>query len=311
MLVGETQETCFEAAKDFSKILIGKNPLAIEDRMLELETYLVHNTTLKSAFDMALYDLLGKYTGLPLYRLLGGEKRSMVTDETIGIGDPVSMAKKALVLKQIGVPAIKIKLGTNRRDDVERVQAIRKAIGNELPIRIDANQGWDYVTAVGVLNDIADMGVQYCEEPVKHWNNMDLKLVRQNSQIPIMADESVFDHHDAFRLASMGACDYFNIKLAKSGGINKALKVNAVAEAAGIKCMIGSMGESRLGISASAHFYSARTNLIFVDLDPPFGHKMDPVKGGVKYNGYELILSDEPGLGADIEEGFLNSCEKA
>lgn len=310
-LVGETQATDFEAAKALARLLIGKNPLEIEERMRELDAFLVHNATIKSAFDMALYDLLGKVANLPLYALLGGKKRILYTDDTLGIDTPEEMARAALELKRRGFPAIKVKLGTSRMDDVARIRAIRDLVGYEIPIRIDANQGWDPVTAVQTLCELAPFNIQYCEEPVAHWNNQALRRVREKSPIPIMADESLFDHHDAFRLASMGACDFFNIKLAKCGGIHNALKINAIAEGAGIQCMVGCMSETRLGVSAAAHLVSARPNIVFADLDAAFNHAEDPVIGGISYDGAKIILPDTPGHGADIRAEFLSRLESA
>jgi L-alanine-DL-glutamate epimerase-like enolase superfamily enzyme len=310
-LVGETQAMDFEAAKTLAQLLIGKDPLAIEDRIKELDAVLVHNPTVKSAFDMALYDLLGKVAGLPLYALLGGAKRIFYTDDTLGIDTPVAMAQSALEIKQKGFPAIKVKLGTNRTDDVARIRAIRDVVGYSIPIRIDANQGWDQVTAIQTLRDLEPYQIQYCEEPVAHWNSHAMREVRENSSIPIMADESLFDHHDAFQLASMRACDYFNIKLAKCGGIHNALKINAIAEGAGIQCMVGCMSETRLGLSAAAHLVSARPNIVFADLDSAFGHAEDPVIGGVNYDGGKVILPDTPGHGADVREEFLARLKSA
>jgi len=307
-LCGETQATAFEASKELAGLLIGRDPYAIETRMQELGSYLVHNTTARSAFDMALYDLLAKRAGLPLYALLGGEKRSFYTDETIGIDTPEAMAEEALDAKKRGFVAIKVKLGTGWPGDVARIQAIRDAVGEEPLLRIDANQGWDPVTAEQILQELARFDIQYCEEPVAHWNNEALRRVRDKSPIPIMADESLFDHHDAFRLASMGACDYFNIKLAKSGGIHTALKINAVAEAAGIQCMVGCMSETRLGLTAAAHLVSARPNIAFADLDSAFG-KTDVVEGGITYDGGDITLPNTPGHGADIKPEFLESLE--
>jgi L-alanine-DL-glutamate epimerase-like enolase superfamily enzyme len=307
-LCGETQAIAFEASKALARLLIGRDPYAVEARMHELGSYLVHNTTARSAFDMALYDLLGKRAGLPLYALLGGEKRALTTDETIGLDTPGAMAKEALEARERGFAAIKVKLGTGFPDDVDRIRAIREAIGPETLLRIDANQGWDPVTAERILQELARFDIQYCEEPVAHWNNQALRRVRDKSPIPIMADESLFDHHDAFRLASMGACDYFNIKLAKSGGIHTALKIDAVAEAAGIQCMVGCMSETRLGLSAAAHLVSARPNIVFADLDSAFG-KADLVEGGIAYDGGDITLPDAPGHGADIKDEVLASLE--
>jgi len=308
-LTGETQAIAFEAAKDMARLLIGNNALDIETRINDLNTFLTHNTTAKSAFDMALYDLLGKHAGLPLYALLGGPKREFYTDLTVGINTPEVMAQEALDIQAKGFPAIKIKLGTGHNEDLARVRTIRKAVGPDIPIRIDANQGWDVVTAINILNDLSPYGIQYCEEPVPHWDNAGLRRVREGSSIPITADESLFDHHDAFRLASMEACDYFNIKLTKSGGIHNALKINAIAEGAGIKCMLGSMAETRLGLSAAAHLVSARPNIVFADLDTVFTHIEDPIVGGITYDGGKITLPDAPGHGADIKPEYLEKLD--
>ncbi len=311
MIVGETQATAYVAAYDLAKLLIGKDPTDIEGCLSALDRYLAGNSTIKSAFDMALYDLAAKYANMPLYQFLGGGKRKIITDETIYINTAADMADDALKIKARGAEAIKVKLGTNAKADIERIAAIRAAIGPEIPIRTDANQGWDYVAASKVLMAIADLNVEYCEQPVKHWDWDNLARLRLSSGVPICADESLFSHQDAFRLAHLQAVDYFNIKLSKSGGIRNALKINAIAEAVGIKCMIGCMSESRLGISANAHLASALTNIVFYDLDSSFEHAQDPVLGGITFkNHYEICFVNNAGHGADIDEAFLKDAEK-
>jgi len=308
-ITGETQSINLAGAVDLARLLLNKDPLNIEERTREMDKFLIHNSTLRSAFDMALYDLLGKIAGLPLYAVLGGRKRSFWTDNTIGIADPDTMAKKALDYKNRGFRAIKVKLGTNRVQDIERIQKIRTAIGNDLPIRIDANQGWDYQTAIHVLKALESMGIEYCEQPIARWDLENMRRIRQNTSIAIMADESLFDHHDAFKLASMGCCDYFNIKLAKSGGIHTALRINGIAESAGIACMVGCMTETRLGLTAAAHLVSSRPNIRYADLDGYLFLKSDPIIGGTQYNVGEITLPDAPGHGADIDPNFLKKCE--
>jgi len=138
-----------------------------------------------------------------------------------------------------------------------------------------------------------------------------LVRVRENSPISIMADESVFDHRDAFRLASMGACDFFNIKLSKSGGIHNALKIIAVAEACGIKSQVGCMLETRLGLTALTHLVAARNNIVHFDIDSSFLLAEDPVLGGIRYEGKgKWILPETPGLGAEFDSEFLENLEK-
>ncbi len=311
-IVGETQETIFELSKQVGNLLIGKNPFAIEDRLKEIDKAVKGNYTMKSAFDMALYDLLAKNANLPLYKLLGGSNsREIYTDMTISIGSPEKMANDAKNFKDAGFPAIKAKLGTTTEQDVARIKAMREAVGDDYPIRIDANQGWDTVTAIKTLNALNKYNIEHCEEPIPHWNNRELVRVRENSPISIMADESVFDHHDAFRLASMGACDYFNIKFSKSGGINNALKIVAIAEAAGIKCQVGCMSESRYALTALVHLVAARDNIVHFDIDSSLMLAEDPVIGGIEYMGKgKWKLADTIGIGADFDPEVLNKMEK-
>jgi len=308
-ITGETQAIDLAGAPDLARLMLGKDPLDIEARMREIDRFLVRNSTLRSAFDMALYDLLAKVSELPLYAVLGGGKRSFWTDNTIGIADSDQMAQKAVEYKNLGFKAIKVKLGTTAAQDIERIVKIRKAIGENLPIRTDANQGWDYKTAVAVLCGLEPLGVEYCEQPIAYWDYENMRRIRQKTSIAIMADESLFDHHDAFKLASMGCCDYFNIKLSKSGGIHTALKINAIAEGAGIRCMVGCMTETRLGLTAAAHLVSAKPNIHYADLDGHFMLKQDPIIGGADYNVGEINLPDTPGHGADIDPAFLKRCE--
>ncbi|HYE55821.1 MAG TPA: dipeptide epimerase [Chitinophagaceae bacterium] len=311
MIAGETQNTCFEMAKDFASLWKGKDPLAIEERMNELNAFTAFNSTIKSAFDMALFDIAAQKAGQPLYQYLGAqEKKELETDLTIGISTPDDMARQAKDFVERGVRIIKIKLGKNPEDDVERVKKIREAAGPKTILRIDANQGWDYEDALFALQSMYNYDIQFCEQPMRHWNDHKLPLLKRLSSIPIMADESVFDHHDAERLIEADACTYVNIKFAKSGGMLEATRINNICEAATIPCMMGGMLESRLALTAFAHFATAHGNIQFYDMDTcMLGHKADPVTGGVRYNGFFLELPDEPGLGADIDNAFLSRCE--
>jgi len=311
MIVGETQATCFEMARDFATLWKGRDALALETRMEELHAFTAFNATIKSAFDIALHDLAAKAAGQPLYQFLGGKKKDIETDLTIGIDTPANMAQKAIQFKADGVRMIKIKLGRNGQEDVQRVQQIRAAVGEDIILRIDANQGWDFDTARQALQQMEPLNVQFCEQPMRAWNDPRLPELRRHVPVKIMADESVFNHHDALRLITADACDYVNIKFAKSGGILEATRINALCEQHGIPCMMGGMLESRVALTAFAHFALAHDNIIFHDMDTcMLGHKADPVTGGVRYKGYFLEIPDTPGLGADADETFLRQCEK-
>ncbi|GGG94933.1 dipeptide epimerase [Parapedobacter pyrenivorans] len=311
MIVGETQDTCLVLAREFARLWKGKEPLAIDARLAELDGFIARNTTIKSAFDMALYDLAAKHAALPLYRYLKGEVRDIVTDITVGIASPAEMAKKALAFKNQGAEVLKVKLGKEPEADIARIRAIRGAVGQEIPLRIDANQGWDFGQACSALRGLEASNIQFCEQPLRDYNDHLLPQLRKETVIPIMADESCYDHRDAIRLAGQSACDYINIKFAKSSGITEAMRIQRVAAKYGVPCMIGGMLESRIALSAKVHFAYSASNVQFFDLDTcMIGHLEDPVVAGVQFDGYRITLPELPGIGADADEAFLKKCEQ-
>ncbi|HEY2348312.1 MAG TPA: dipeptide epimerase [Puia sp.] len=311
LITGESQATCFEMAREFAALWKNRNALDIPERLKELDNFTAFNATAKSAFDMALYDLSAQKAGLPLYKFLNGNKKILETDLTIGIGEPDQMAARAVEFKNHGVRIIKVKLGKEGNTDLIRIQKIRAAVGESVKLRIDANQGWDYETAKDILVKMADCDIEFCEQPMRQWNDHLLPALRRISPIKIMADESAFNHHDAERLIDAGACDYINIKFSKSGGIAEAIRINAVCEKNNIPCMMGGMLESRLALTAFAHFALSQNNIHFYDMDTCLlGHQVDPVTGGVQYKGYFLEVPEIAGIGADIDENFLKNCEQ-
>lgn len=312
MIVGETQATCYEMAKDFALLWSGKDPLNIQERMYELHAFTAGNSTIKSAFDMALYDISAKHAGKPLYAFLGGAKKSMETDLTVGIDKPGIMAQKALDFKNKGVRIIKIKLGKAPEEDIERVTQIRAMIGDDITLRIDANQGWEKEQAQWALTALGQYNIEFCEQPMRRHNDHYLPELKRVSPIPIMADESVFDHHDAERIIKSDGCSYVNIKFSKSGGILEALRIDEVCEKRQIPCMMGGMLESRIALTAFAHFAAAKNNIKFYDMDTCIlVHKLDPAKGGVVYHNFHVELPDTIGIGADADEAFLSTLESA
>lgn len=310
MIVGESQETCLAMAKVFAKIMMGKNPLDIPERMNDLMGY-ANNGTIKSAFDMALFDISAKNAKQPLYQFLGGQKRIVETDMTIGIGDPEVMALAAIKYQEQGCNILKVKLGKNIKEDIERIKLIREAVGEAMKIRLDANQGWSFDDALFGLGKLAEYNIEFCEQPMRTWYDDYLPELNLNSPVKIMADESCYNQHDARKLINSKSCEYLNIKFAKSGGILEAQKIHEIALQTGTKCMIGSMLESRIATSANLHFALSSPNVVFFDLDTCLlGHLVDPAIGGLTYNGYFLEVPESPGIGADADPEFLKTCER-
>ena len=309
MIVGETQETCIAVAKDFAHFWKGKDALDRAARLQEINFY-AGNTTIKSAFDMALYDIAAKAENKPLYEYLGGAKRLAETDITIGIGAPGAMAAQAVHWQEKGATILKIKLGKNVMEDLERVTLIRQVVKPGMKIRLDANQGWNFDEALYILQAMKDLNIEFCEQPMRTWYDDKLPDLCRQSPIPIMADESCYNHHDARILIQSQSCHSINIKLAKSGGISEAIKINEVAQQAGVPCMIGGMLESRLASAAFLHFAYASPNVKYFDLDTcMLGHLQDPITGGIMYNGFMVDIPATTGIGADVDEHYLADCD--
>jgi len=309
---GESMDTCFVVGQYFAKLFKGKNALAIEERIEEMDRLIYGNTSIKSAFDMALYDISSQYANVPLYKFLGGSNtKTIITDYTVSIGEPAKMAADAVKIKDEGYPAIKIKLGKHGPTDVLRIKAIREAVGNEIPLRIDANQGWQLEEAINTLKALSQFDIQHCEEPIPRWAFMQLPELRKQSPIPIMSDESCGDEHDAERLIQLGACDYMNIKLGKSGGIFKALKMVKLAEAANIHLQVGAFMESRLAMTAFAHFSLCSPLIEHFDFDTCLMFSEDPVTGGSIYEKNGVVkVPESAGLGAKVDKEWLAKMDK-
>jgi L-Ala-D/L-Glu epimerase len=303
---GETAETCLSVGAHLAKAIIGHEATDIEGAHAVMDRLIFANNSIKSAFDIALHDIAAQAAGLPLWKFLGGKQCSdPSTDYTVSIGDPQQMAADAEDIVRNGFPVIKVKLGGDGDLDIRRIRAIRERVPSILPLRIDANQGWDPETAIRVLNTLGPLNIQHCEEPIPRWRFMDMRRVKEASPIPIMADESCCDHHDAQRLIELGACQRFNIKLGKSGGLFKAKKILALAEAAGMEVQIGGFLESRLAWSAAAALATTSLCAKYFDMDTPLMFQADPVEGGLAYgaNG-AVVLPKGIGVGASIGKSY-------
>jgi L-alanine-DL-glutamate epimerase-like enolase superfamily enzyme len=282
---GETVETVLAALPLLSTQLDG-DPFQLEDIMLRLDHALGLNPSAKAAINMALYDLIGKKLGIPLYQLLGlNADRTPVTSFTIGIDTPEIMAQKALQAKEY--PILKIKVGTP--NDVAIIKAIREV--SSATIRVDANGAWTPREAVERINAIAPYNIEFVEQPLSGSDLTGLKFVRDHVSLPIIADESCVHLEDIPRLSE--CVDGVNFKLMKSNGITNIIKMIHTARAYHLKTMLGCMIESSLAITAAAHISPL---VDYADLDGNLLINDDPFTG-VKVSQGKLVLPSTPGLG--------------
>lgn len=300
VITGETKGSIRCAIEEFiAPPLIGMEIENLDGIMKALHKSMIKNTSAKAAVDMAVYDLFAKSCGMPLYKVLGGSKGEIETDLTISVNETEEMVKDSLLAIRQGFKILKIKVGKEGQKDVERIKAIRHAVGPDIKLRIDANQGWSAKDAVRIIRKLEDMGIDMdlVEQPVSAHDFEGMKLVTSQVQTPILADESVFSAMDAIHIIKERAADLINIKLMKTGGIYEALKVCAIAECYEVECMIGCMLESKIAVSAAAHLAAAKGIITRADLDGPSLCSEDPYSGGPAFMGSRILLNAKPGLG--------------
>ncbi len=304
VITGDTKGSILCAIQDFIKpALVGMDLMDFEAVMEKLNGCMVHNTSPKAAVDMALYDLWGKVQGKPLYQLLGGAKTSFETDITISVNPVDEMVRDSLEAVERGFHTLKVKVGKEGTADVQRMAAIREAVGPGIKLRVDANQGWTAAESVAIIKAMEDKGldIELVEQPVAAHDIAGLKYVTGQVNTPILADEAVFSPLDAANLIAIHAADYINIKLMKTGGIWNALKICEMARQHGVKCMIGCMLESQVSVAAAAHLCAGQEVITMADLDGPSLCATEPFPGGPIFEGAAITMSQDPGIGVRFD----------
>jgi L-Ala-D/L-Glu epimerase len=243
--------------KTYGPPLVGRDPWEIAAITADLDHLLPGNPGALCAVDIALHDLVGKLSGRPVFSVLGGRMRPGVhLARAIGIGSMSETVLTAGEYVRAGFRTLKLKVGLDAAEDVERVLAVREAVGPDVAIRIDANQGYDLETALDVIGRLEACGLEYIEQPLPAANLQGLRRLRRETQnrIRLMADESVRTAQDALALAAERLVDAISIKLVNIGGLYRARAIAAVAAAAGIDCVVSSPYETQIGAAAGLHF---------------------------------------------------------
>ena len=306
-ITGDTTGAIIGAIQDhIAKTIVGRDVDEFEPLLQSVQKCIVGNTSAKAAVDMALWDLYGQLYKVPVYKLMGGARKKIVTDITISVNDPETMVKDALIAIDRGYDCLKMKVGVNPELDVARLAAVRNAVGKDVVIRIDANQAWQPKEAVRILNQMQEKGlaIEFVEQPVKAHDLEGLKYVTDRSYVPVLADESVFSPEDALKIMQMRAADLVNIKLMKCGGLYNALKIVSAAEVYGVECMIGCMLEAKISVNAAVELACAKKIITKIDLDGPVLCSEDPIIGGAVFEEQKITVSDAPGLGIQGVEGL-------
>lgn len=302
-VTSETKQTVLKSFEVAKRLVIGCDPTRINLVNYALDSDLQGNPSLKASVNLAMYDIIGKMAGMPLFRLLGGYREKIETSVTIGLNSTDLMVKKAKQIVFDGFSIIKIKCGVNVEKDIENILAIREAVGSTIKLRLDANEGYSVEEALRVIKAIEEKGadIELLEQPTKASHLYSLKEVTHQSPVPIMADETALTLKDSVKLLKHEIADMINIKLMKIGGLTNAVKANVLAELADVPIMVGCMNESMAAMSAGVHFACAFRNVQYADLDSVLDFVDDVAKGGARYEKGFVIPSEKPGLGVDVQ----------
>lgn len=264
----------------------------------------------KAAMDIACYDVVGKALGVPVYDLLGGRYHDeFPVTHVLSIASPEQMAQEAADRVAEGYRSLKMKVGTQVDEDVKRIEAVRKRVGEDIAIRVDVNQGWrnSAATLTG-LQKLFHCSLDWLEQPVVADDIDGMVEVKSKSTVPLMIDEGLRGIREMREIIAKRAADKVNIKLMKCGGIYPAMKLAHMAEMAGIECQIGSMVESSVGSAAGFHVAFSKKIITSVELTGPLKFSKDI--GDLHYDVPFIRLTDKPGLGITIDEAVLDELTK-
>jgi muconate cycloisomerase len=305
---GEDQVTAAHFVRSiFEPLLVGKDALDIGAITHAMRHALFGHPFTKSAIEMALWDLLGKAAGLPVYRLLGGKRREFVpTKWSISGVEPDKAAGIAEWAVEQGFRTMKVKVGIDREQDVARVRAVRKAVGPDVRLGVDANGAWKPRTAIEMAGRLAEFGIYFIEQPVAPGDVAWLSEVRDAIDLPVIADESLYTPQDALSLIREEAADVFSIYVGKAGGISTGANLANIAEAAGLACTLGSNLEMGVGSAAMLHLAIATAGMVDgqfpCDIIGPLFYEDELLREPLDIRGGEARVPERPGLGVELDD---------
>ncbi|HVS34137.1 MAG TPA: enolase C-terminal domain-like protein [Gemmataceae bacterium] len=308
---GETQAGAVALVADvLAPLVVGADPFDVEWIARRLERAAFGNSFIRAALENALLDLQGKILGVPLYRLLGGRdadaSRGIRLKFVVGAVPPEQAAERARRMVDRGWKAIKVKVGRDEhpRIDVERLGAVREAVGPHVFLAVDANGGYTVEQAIWAARRLEGLDVALFEQPTRRGDHRAMAAVRRRSGIPVMADESVFTPQDAFEILRAGAADVLSLYPGKHGGVRTAQAIARMAEAAGVPCTIGSNLEREPATAAMAHLVAATPNLQCErfpgDLIGPLYFEAPLCRSPLRYEADRLYVPEGPGLGVQM-----------
>ena len=306
----DTQRTIVSVIADrLAPRLVGRDPHRLPQLIGQVDRAVPGHQCAKAGIDIALHDLVGKSLGVPVFQLLGGRCRDRLDtlEADLWIDSPQAMAAAAGEAAARGVRAFEIKIGTDPAGDLQRVRAVREAVGPDARLRVDCNEGYDRGTAVAPLRAMEACRLDYIEQPLPRWDLRGMASLAAALDTPICADQSAYTRHDVFNLLAMQAADLICIKIAKSGLLH-ASQIHAACVVAGVRCTLGSM--LPLGVGAAAiHHFAVGAPGVDVELSGVYGGATDYFTDDLVVqtapDAAGITLSDAPGLGITLDERKL------
>jgi L-alanine-DL-glutamate epimerase-like enolase superfamily enzyme len=297
---------CDEVNRILAPALLGCDGGDIRSALVRMDAVLDGSEPAKAGVEMALFDLLGKALGVPVYQLLGGRVRPSVPVRWgLGFGDPAAGVAELAHWIERGFHAIKLKIGRPGTDlDLEMVRSVREAYGDLITIMVDANTAYPTpLDALGELRRLEPYDLQLIEQPLPRRQLEGLALLRQRLDAPILVDESMRHFSDAYAVARAGAADVLAVYVCEAGGLLAALKACAIGEAAGLPCTFGSQCELGIGTAAMAHVAACVPNLAYQsDITGHLRYPADVILERLDYADGAITPPDRPGLGVSLDE---------
>ncbi len=302
-VTGESYAACGAAlAEDRLEWLAGRDPRHLGALCGELKSRLQQTPAARAALDMALHDLFARILDVPLVDVLGRCHVALPTSITVGIQSTEQALAETEEYLGRGFRCLKVKIGLDLEEDLERLTRLRELAGPEVAIRVDANQGYSPEGARRFHAAVTGLDLELIEQPLPAAAVGELRALPDELRRIVAADESLLGERQALALAGTpAACGIFNIKLMKCGGVSSALAIAAIAEAAGVELMWGCNDESAISIAAALHAAYACPTTRYVDLDGSFDLATDPAAGGFAIEDGALRILDRPGLGTSLD----------
>ena len=300
---GESDESCLAALDGpLRELALGAefsaDPSALADQALRVAADF---PAARAALDTALWDLAARRAGVPLVRFWGGEPKPLPTSVTIGICSVEETLAAARDWIAQGFRILKVKIGEDFELDAERLRKIREALGSDVALRVDGNQGYSLENARALLRETDDLELEMLEQPLDARDLDSMCALRGESRVPIVADEAAGTIEECAEIVDRGAAHGINIKLMKCGGPSAARVIHDRANAAGLSLMLGCNDETRISIAAAAHLALAMPGLKYADLDGHMDLVRDPASGGFEVRDGCLHVGEGPGLGVEAK----------